>query len=329
MTRLCVVVFSILLVRASGSWTGSTPKALREAKQEDNSGRLGHRRRPLLELMSMNLDTWGAHAGNSTVNSPQGISTPHRKDFRKLLQPNIAADGEPFNPLAQVPEVLNMFDARTVSMHPLLSFSQYARTSSSVFGNVVFVIGICGMLVIAAYIISCLWCDGSESDDEFEKASKDGRPAGAALAKLGQSTWAQAYADAPPDQKESFELLFRCNMISTEEFSLQVVSQEHIQECTWIATHMLQHKPMEEWVGLWQQAQQSFEDRVADCFEASAGGPPASGGLGARALAQRLTATRSGQLRPATPTSPASRPSSANLDYMSEQLRMDMRPVHS
>jgi len=64
------------------------------------------------------------------------------------------------------------------------------------------------------------------------------------------------------------ELLFRCNIISTQEFAYSRVSQEHIDECVWIGTYMLKQKPLEEWVALWQQAQQTFEDSVTACFTA-------------------------------------------------------------
>lgn len=148
---------------------------------------------------------------------------------------------------------------------------------------------------------------------------------------MSQSSWARAYYEAEGDHKEAFELLFRCNIISTEEFACSEVSQAHIHECLWIAKHMLQNKPLEEWVALWQQAQQSFEDNVAECFE-SRGGPQVA--LTARSLAQRLKGSRGGAYgSPSSPSTGTSMPSSANLDYHpgagSADQDLDLRPLHS
>jgi hypothetical protein len=90
--------------------------------------------------------------------------------------------------------------------------------------------------------------------------------------EFSDGSWSQVYRDARGEQKEALELLFRCNIISTDEFAFSKVDQDHIQESLWIATHMLRQKPLEEWVALWMQAQQTFEDHVTACFEAR-GGP--------------------------------------------------------
>jgi len=55
-----------------------------------------------------------------------------------------------------------------------------------------------------------------------------------------------------------------CNIISKEDFCSESVSQEHIDECIWIAEEMLRLKPLEVWVALApQQGQQSFKNTVA------------------------------------------------------------------
>jgi len=86
--------------------------------------------------------------------------------------------------------------------------------------------------------------------------------------EYSHGSWARAYRDAKDLRREALELLFRCNIISTQEFAYSRVSQEHIDECVWIGTYMLKQKPLEEWVALWQQAQQTFEDSVTACFTA-------------------------------------------------------------
>lgn len=86
--------------------------------------------------------------------------------------------------------------------------------------------------------------------------------------EFSDGSWARAYRESRGQRNEALELLFRCNIISTHEFFYSRVSQEHIDECVWIGTYMLKQKPLEEWVALWQQAQQTFEDSVTACFTA-------------------------------------------------------------
>lgn len=89
-----------------------------------------------------------------------------------------------------------------------------------------------------------------------------------AQVEYSDGSWARAYREAMGQRRQALELLFRCNIISTQEFAYSRVSQEHIDECVWIGTYMLKQKPLEEWVALWQQAQQTFEDSVTACFTA-------------------------------------------------------------
>jgi len=134
------------------------------------------------------------------------------------------------------------------------------------------------VMVVLALVVCYLCADQhSKGDEEHEWTSQDAEQDYAAV-DFSDGSWAQVYRQAQGEQKEALELLFRCNIISTEEFAFSSVSHEHIQECIWIATHMLHQKPLEEWVALWQQAQQTFEDSVTACFEAR-GGPYSSGNL--------------------------------------------------
>jgi len=88
------------------------------------------------------------------------------------------------------------------------------------------------------------------------------------LVEFSAGSWAAAYREASGPRREALELLFRCNIISTQEFAYSRVSQEHIDECVWIGRYMLKQKPLTEWVTLWQSAQQTFEDSVTACFTA-------------------------------------------------------------
>lgn len=81
-------------------------------------------------------------------------------------------------------------------------------------------------------------------------------------------TWARTYQESDEQSKKGLELLFRCHIIPTVEFAHSKVSQEHIGECVWIATHMLRQRPLEEWLEVWPEAQRTFEESVTACFAA-------------------------------------------------------------
>jgi len=81
-------------------------------------------------------------------------------------------------------------------------------------------------------------------------------------------TWARTYQNADGQSKQGLELLFRCHIIPTEEFANSRVSQEHVDESVWIATHMLRKKPLDEWTEIWPEALREFEESVTACFAA-------------------------------------------------------------
>lgn len=214
---------------------------------------------PLLSLMSTNLNTWGNHSEDTS---------PLISD--SAVQRAIDIKNVPFNPLAQVlPLESNLFDPRGFQPQPM-NFAV-----EPIYENRLFYAGaIIAALVIILCCTTCYLCCEAhsisspeprqtldEEDEEFQDHF-DG-------------SWAQVYREARGEQREALELLFRCNIISTDEFAFSSATPEHIQECVWIATHMLRQKPLEEWVALWQQAQQTFEDSVTACFEAR-GLPPSS-----------------------------------------------------
>lgn len=101
-------------------------------------------------------------------------------------------------------------------------------------------------------------------------------------------SWAKAYREATGERKEALELLERCNIISSQEFAYSRVSQEHIDECVWIGSHMLRQKPLEEWVALWHEAQQTFKDNVTACFTARTDARTSYGSMAVRSDVPQL-----------------------------------------
>jgi len=184
-----------------------------------------------------------------------------------LNSTGLAVNGLGFNPLAHFLKLSpSLFDPRSLhaqrmSLNFYLSTSGHSKYESFAIGFLIF--SICGL-------ISCVLC--SDADKEEMVVEQDYATMkvtqGFLSPEFSHGSWAQAYREARGEDKEALELLFRCNIISTEEFAFSSVSHEHIQECIWIAKHMLRQKPLEEWVALWQQAQLTFQDSVTACFEA-------------------------------------------------------------
>lgn len=215
-------------------------------------------RPPLLALMSLDLDNWGSKVANSTAHQP----------FDKIV--GQTADNS-MNPLARVlPSESNLFDPRGFQPQSMSFFLEpQHKNGLKNLGMIILI------LLVLVSILSCLcWDGGALGEQELHSPSKEEQvvQGGFATVEFSDGSWSQVYRDARGEQKEALELLFRCNIISTEEFAFSQVDQDHIQESLWIATHMLRQKPLEEWVALWTQAQQTFEDHVTACFEAR-GGP--------------------------------------------------------
>merc|ERR1719446_369575 len=115
-----------------------------------------------------------------------------------------------------------------------------------------------------ALIVTCLvaWkCwrgnDVPEADANLDLAS---------LLEFGNGSWIDTYHKSSSEQRDALELLFRCKIISVQEFAYSRANEEHIEECVWIATQMLRQKPLEEWIARRQQALQSFEDSITAVF---------------------------------------------------------------
>jgi len=223
---------------------------------------------------------------------------------------------------------MNIFDSRSEQIQPLdvaLNFNQRSLSNeiSAHKLTISIVAASSALLVLACLIYMCVSGSKAEPGPASSK-SKDVYDAADRLQV--QSAWSRAYIEADGEEKEALEMLFRCNIISTEEFASSTITQEHIQECTWIAVHMLRHKPLEEWAGSWQQAQQNFESSVVERFEKSGGASGGQLGLTGRAIAQRLKIKKNQR---ASPSQDTSMPSSANLDFVSLDAAPDLRPLHS
>lgn len=250
--------------------------------------------------------------------------------FSGALQNSAAPNslrGSPADP--ERPQSMNMFDsmhifdARSEQIQPLdvaLNFNHLSFSNAIPSQKLVTSIAAASVLLVLACLI-CVCLSGGNAEPGLP-SSKLKDVDDAADRSTVQSAWSRAYSEAKGEEKEALEMLFRCNIISTEEFASSTVTQDHIQECTWIAVHMLRHKPMEEWAGSWQQAQQNFESSVVECFEQSGG----KLGLTGRAIAQRLKIKRNQRTSPSQDTS---MPSSANLDFVSLDAIEDLRPLHS
>merc|ERR1719408_201516 len=69
--------------------------------------------------------------------------------------------------------------------------------------------------------------------------------------------------------QEALTLCLRCEIFSAAEYANNRISQEHIDECLWIAKTMLQQMPLDEWVALSEHDKQSFEDSVDALLQAT------------------------------------------------------------
>jgi len=125
------------------------------------------------------------------------------------------------------------------------------------------------VLFVMALILAPWKCWWNSSDHDLSDMSAD-TPDLAAVAEISNGSWAEAYKNSNAEHKKGFELLFRCKIVSVQEFAHSRASQEHIDECVWIAIEMLKQRPLEEWVAWRPQALQTFEDSITAVFAARA-----------------------------------------------------------
>jgi len=123
-------------------------------------------------------------------------------------------------------------------------------------------------LLFMAMLLAPWSCLRSSSDHDLPDIPADTLPDLASAVESGNGSWAHTYRLCQGEQKDALELLYQCKIVSAQEFTHSSASQEHIDECVWIASQMLRQKPLEEWVVWRQQALQSFEDSITAIFAA-------------------------------------------------------------
>jgi hypothetical protein len=125
------------------------------------------------------------------------------------------------------------------------------------------------LTLFAMALLLAPWnCLRSHSDHDLSDFQADPLPDLASAVESGNGSWAHTYRRCQGEQKDALELLYQCKIVSVQEFTHSSASQEHIDECVWIASQMLRQKPLEEWVVWRQQALQSFEDSITAIFAA-------------------------------------------------------------
>jgi hypothetical protein len=81
--------------------------------------------------------------------------------------------------------------------------------------------------------------------------------------------WSIRYHNtADQSQKKAFELLYLCDIIPVQDFLHAKVSQDHIDECLWIANAMLKQKTDRDWVESGVYARDFFNSCVTALYEA-------------------------------------------------------------
>jgi hypothetical protein len=82
--------------------------------------------------------------------------------------------------------------------------------------------------------------------------------------------WSKKYRWAERTQKQALDLLYLCKIIPVQEFLHAKVSQDHIDECVWIANAMLKQKTLREWLDKDDYAREFFNSCVTALYEARA-----------------------------------------------------------
>lgn len=166
----------------------------------------------------------------------------------------------------------SMLDSLALKVQELPSHAQKVFTSAQHivvigFAFAATVLGIC--CLVAYWDVDNCADNGKDNacvDEDAQVPSKTHLELLAAV-KSGDGTWAQNYKDAEVPRQMALELLFRCNIIKAEEFSNSRVNQEHVDECVWIATHMLRKRSLEDWAAHGVPARSTFEESVTACYK--------------------------------------------------------------
>jgi len=136
--------------------------------------------------------------------------------------------------------------SRFMSNHLTLRSSGMSRIGQTLCFAVV-------VLLVLAFLLS--WFSHSEETT-----------CGAAVAaERATSPWAQTFREAQGIRREAIDLLFRCNIISLEEFNSDDVNPERIEEYCWVGVNMLMQQSLNDWADSPEEARKNFEH----CFKAS------------------------------------------------------------
>lgn len=169
------------------------------------------------------------------------------------------------------PMLSNSDKSMTLNSQKITSFA-YNEISSGPSMTRVFAVTLVMLVVALVFVALCIFVMEEHSDhDEGPMQTIARPPEDLHIMMSCHGTWAETYQKSENERKEGLELLFRCHIIPPEEFAHSSVSQEHIDECVWIATHMLRHRKLEEWTEMVDEAARTFEESVTACFAARTG----------------------------------------------------------
>jgi len=207
--------------------------------------------------------------GTNTSNTMLARATNTSGDAKQLEQVFLfkqpSSSNDPTRPY-DGPLLSNSDKSMTLNSQKITSFA-YNEISSGPSMTRVFAVTLVMLVVSMVFVALCIFVMEENSDnDEGPMAAKP--PEDLYIMSSCDGTWAVTYQKAEGQSKQGLELLFRCHIIPTEEFAHSRVSQEHIDECVWIATHMLRQRKLEEWTEMWPEALRTFEESVTACFAA-------------------------------------------------------------
>jgi len=211
-----------------------------------------------------NTSGLGTNATNTVARTTNTSGEPRQLEHVFLFkQPSGSID--PTRPY-DVPMISNSDKSMTLNSQKITSFA-YNEISSGPSMTRVFAVTLVMLVVALVFVALCIFVMEEHSEaDEGPMAAKP--PEDLYVMMSCDGTWATTYQRSEGPSKQALELLFRCHIIPNEEFAHSRVSQEHIDECVWIASHMLRQRKLEEWTEMWPEALRTFEESVTACFAA-------------------------------------------------------------
>jgi len=177
----------------------------------------------------------------------------------------IAADTDPESFVAQgvhewSSEVVNSMykSSFPLNSHFMSSHStMQMQIATNSFTNISFVI-----LVLLTVLFVVFWFRSSATDEDHITGF---------VAQNSKAPWAQAFQEAVGTRRDAIDMLYRCNIVSLEEFTDDSVERERIEEFCWVAVNMLLEQPANEWVCSGTHAKETFERSFKSSFPARSG----------------------------------------------------------